>query len=249
MASTAAKLSLLYRTRNTLTWNAVMASLNLAALWNMRQTAGTNEPNEGSLGSALNLTLTSVTLGQTGKLGANEAYLLDGASSRMQVVNNPTLAGYLAWEYFFLVNPTSSGEITTGRFFTFNSSVAAPFLQFNSTLSSLLGRVFNTSATAAATTTTTGLTAGLWAVIFVSYDDAGDRKLHIRKGVGGAVSEFGYSSNQAVTGTYLAPDLHYILGNDGGQARTWDGLFDAAGVKAGNLTDAERLLITQTAGV
>lgn len=246
MPSAATRLLLFGRNRETL--NTYLATLPFLALYKMQQTAGTNEPNAGSLGSAVDMTITSTTLGQTGKLGVNEAYLFDGANSRLQAANNATLAGKLAWEYVFLLNPSSAGEVNTGAFFWWGNG--GEFLMvFNSIISQLACFLTNTTPATITTTTTTGLTADTWATLFVAYDDAGDRKIHIRKGVAGAVTEYGYGAQPALTGTYKAQTGVLSLFNRSDQGRTFAGLADFAGVVDGNLTVEQRLKITQLAGV
>lgn len=228
-----------------------LATLPFLALYKMQQTSGTNEPNVGSLGSAVNMTITSTTLGQTGKLGANEAYLFDGAVSRLQCANNATLANKTAWEWVFLVKPSGAGEINFGAFFCWGDGNPdnSPNLLFNGGVSSLLCRVYNTTPTNFNTTTTTGLSTSAWSIVFAAFDNAGDRKVHLYKGISGAVTEFGYSAQPAMTGTYKAPTVALNLFNSSGQSVTFAGLGDFAGVVDGNLTPAQRLKIVQLAGV
>lgn len=249
MPSAATRLLLFGRNRETL--NTYLATLPFLALYKMQQTAGTNEPNVGSLGSAVDMTITSTTLGQTGKLGPNEAYLFDGANSRLQVANNATLSGKTAWEWVFLVNPSSAGESSFGLFFCWSATAITgqPLVIFSGAINSIEARIYNTTPTQFATITNGGMTAGTWALLFVAYDDAGDRLVHIRKGVSGAVTEYPYFFNPALTGTYRPPTQALNLFNTGNQTFTFAGLADLAGVVDGNLTVAQRLKITQLVGV
>lgn len=237
---------------SSVTLESYLASLPFLVRYRMRQTSGTNEPNVGSLGSGLDMTITSTTLGQTGKLGANEAYLFDGASSRLQTPNNATLAGKTTWEYVFLVNPSSAGEGGFGAFARWGDGAGADGgcgLSFGGSLASLSMSIYNTTPTIATTTTTTGLSAAAWALLFVAFDNAGDRKIHAYKGISGAVAEYAYGAQPALTGTYKAATAALNLFNQSAQNLTFAGLADFAGVVDGNLTPAQRTQITLLAGV
>lgn len=228
-----------------------IASLNPYVLYNMQQTAGTSEPNSAagsnSIGSAGNLTLTSVTLGQTGKLGVNEAYLFDGANSRLQVANNATLAALTTWEYLFLVNPSSAGEGSVGAFFVWGTGAVNQgyYVIFNSALSSIKCGLWNVAGTSFITTTSAGISASTWSLVNIAYADSVDRKVHIY--VNGI--EPSYSAQPAMTGTFKPPTATLNLFNDSTQTLTFAGLGDFAGLIGGNLTSAQRLRIAQLAGV
>jgi hypothetical protein len=234
------------------TWASYVTGLNPLAWYRHMQTSGTNEPNQGSLGSAVNMTITSTTLGQTGKLGPNNAYLTDGALSRLQTANNATLAALTSFEYVFLINPTTAGELSFGRFACWGNGSSGQGYQmcFNGALTSLRVLLYNTVPSSFDTTTTTGLTAGAWQLVFVAYNDGdGVRKGHIYKGVSGAVSEYAYSAQPAMTGTFKAPTTTLNLWNDVGQITTFDGLVDEALIFSGNLTPAQRTQLAVLAGV
>lgn len=227
-----------------------LTTLPFLALYKMQQTAGTNEPNSGSLGSAIDMTIAGATLGQTGKLGTNEAYLFDGANSRLQTANNATLVALTAFEYVFLVNPASAGEGNQGAFFWWQSATNVPKMYFGGAGRNLIATVSNTTPSLATTITSGVLTASAWQIVFCAYDDAGDRKIHIRVGISGAVTELAYSAQPALTGSFLAPTGFPLnLFNRSAQDCTFDGLGDLAGIVNGNLAPAQRLKITQLAGV
>lgn len=230
------------------TWSSYAQSLAPVGWWSMRATSGTNEANRGSGGSALDMTITSATLGQTGKLGTNEAALMDGANSRYQTPNNAALAALTTFEYVFLVNPSSAGEGSAGRLLTWGQASFEPLLGFNGALTSLAARV-STAVASFDTITTTGLSASTWALVFWAYDNAGDRKSHIYKGVAGAVSEFGYSAQPAMTGTYKTPTNPLNLFNRTDQGLTFAGLGDEVLIFNGNLTSGQRAALCLAAGV
>lgn len=221
--------------------------------WSMKATSGTNEANRGSGGAALDMTITSATLGQTGKFGANEASLLDGANSRYQTANNAALAALATWEYVFLVNPTNAGEGGTGTFASWGNGGANntdTIGQFNGSIANVYARVYNNAATGFLTNATYNFPTGAWSLLFVAYADGGDRKCHLYSGVSGVAAELTYSAQPALTGTHQAPTLPLNLGNFTSQAATFAGLFDEVLAISGNLVTATtRTQLTVLAGV
>lgn len=234
---------------DAVTWPQFVASLSPLAWYRMQQTSGTNEPNAGSGGSGLDLTITTTTLAQTGKLGANDAYLFDGANSRLQAASAAAIGALTKWEYVFLVNPASVGEGNNGSFFWWANSASFPRLQFAGAISSISLTQVNTTPTSFTAATTTGLSAGVWQLVFAAYDDGGDRKSHIYKGVSGAVNEFAYSAQPALTGTNATPSGAFNLFNRSLQDLTFDGLADEVLIFNGNLTPAQRTQLAVSAGV
>jgi hypothetical protein len=253
MSTPARKMLLLWGKRAVVTWNTyIPATIAPPAWWSMRATSGTNEANRGSVGSALDMTILSATLGQVGKLGVNEAALCDGANTLYSTPNNAALAALTTWEYVFLVNPTNAGEGSLGSFWSWGNGGASQEIEltFNSALTSLGMRVYNTVPTAFLATTTTGLTAATWALIFAAYDNAGDRKGHLYKGITGAVSEYAYSAQPPMTGTYKTPTNPLNLFNRTAQTITFAGLGDEAMAINGNLVTATtRTQLTLLSGV
>jgi hypothetical protein len=232
--------------------SALITSFAPVGWWSMRATSGTNEPNRGSAGSSADMTITSATLGQTGQLGANEAALMDGANSRYQAANVAALASLTTWEWVFLVNPSSAGEGNQGKFFCWGDGLFAsanPRMEFNAGLGGFAISVFNTTPTTFSTTTSTGLSASAWALVFVAYDDVGDRKIHVRKGIARTVSEYAYNAQPPLTGTYRPPTSVLNLFNNSAQGATFAGLGDEAFVISGNLTPAQRTALVVATGV
>lgn len=232
-------LLLLSQKATVVTWSSyVTATIAPVGWWSMRATSGTNEANRGTGGAALDMTILSATLGQTGKLGVNEAALCDGANTRYQTPNNAALASLTTWEYVFLVNPSSAGELNQARFFGWGNNDFEPTLAFNGALTSLLFQTDSTVPTSFTTTTTTGLAAATWQLVFAAYANAGDRKVHLYKGVTGAVNEYAYNAQPALTGTYKAPTSELNLFNVTAQSVTFAGLADEALIVNGNLATA-----------
>lgn len=218
--------------------------------WSMRATSGTKEPNRGAGGAALDMTILSATLGQTGKLGVNEAALCDALNTRYQTPNNAALAALMTFEYLYLVNPSSAGELDAGVFHFWgpNGANEGLTLRFHSASRNLNATAWNTTPSNFSSVTTT-VASLAWQIIFASYANAGDRKPHVLIGIGGAVTECSYSSNPALTGTYRTPAQALNLFNDSAQALTFAGLADEALVVSGNLSAAQRTQITILTGV
>jgi concanavalin A-like lectin/glucanase superfamily protein len=232
-------------------WSSYVTGLAPLAWWRCRQTSGTNEPNAGSLGSAVDLTITAATLNQAGKLGAGEAYLYDGTATRLSCANNATLAALTSFEMVWLLNPSSAGEGSFGSFFAWGAGTSGTgyAMYYNGGASALRFQMYNTTPSTFGSTTTSAPANATWSLIFAAYDDAGDRKAHLYKGVSGAVSEFAYSSQTAVSGTFKAPTGVYTLGNISSPDQTFAGLFDEAMIFSGNLTPTQRTQLCLLAGV
>jgi len=234
----------------SLTWETYMTSLAPAS-WHRYRDSATPALNAGSLGSALDMTATNTTFAQTGKLGAGEAISLNGTTSLLTAANNATLAGYTTWEWVFLINPTSAGEATAAWLAGWGTGLAAEgyFMRFNAATTAIKISLFNTLGSGFVTDTNTGIATSAWSLLFFSFDNAGDRKMHVYKGVSGAVSELGYSAQPAMTGTYRAPAAALNLYNDGSTARTFSGLSDEDATFNMNLTPTQRTQLCVLAGV
>jgi hypothetical protein len=86
----------------------------------------------------------------------------------------------------------------------------------------------------------------------VSYNDAGDRKVHIHIGASGAVGECAYSTQTAATGTLSnlsGSGYNLYIGNIYDQSGTFDGLIDEVLCFNKVLTAAQMLQIVRLSGV
>lgn len=237
-------------TLTEVTWPTYVTSLPLGAWWRMRDTSGTTVVNSGSIGSAIDLTATAWTMAQAGQLGAGEAGLSDGATTRLQCANNATLAGYTTWEIFLLANATGIGEGNVGTYLSWGDGATQPSIRINTNVNNLFIRLRNTAPSSFDTITSAGIALNAWYMIFVAFDNAGDRKAHFYIGKNGAVTEPAYNAQPAMTGTYAVPSSTFQLMNIAGQTQTFAGLMDEAGVIGGRtFTAAERLQMTLLAGV
>jgi hypothetical protein len=212
--------------------------------YRLRETSGTSPANSGSASLTATWTPGAGALGQTGKLGANEAYDFDALVSKIAIADNAAIQALATYTIIGLVHADGFGENNAGEIIHLGALNA-----FRAT--GTAGRftmVFDTGSTDATSTSTDGfLTTGAWLAIFGTYDDAGDRRARLYKGVAGVVTEATYSAQTAATGSRVAP-VGAIIGNFS-DVRTWDGLIDEIIVCNRVLTSAEMLQYTQLAGV
>lgn len=219
-----------------------------------RETSGTTATNSGSAGAILNGVIGgTTTLGQTGQLGANEAFLFDGATSRIVIPNDASINALPVYTYIALIKPSSAGELTLGTMFAWNNGTSTNFgniLFFNASLTGLRYSYRN-SADTNFETITTGYTilTSQYTMIFVEYDDNGDRKPNLFYGINGAVTEFSYSSNVALTGTVKTQQNSLHIGNRSDFATTFAGLYDEFMIVNRILSSAEKLQIVSLTGV
>lgn len=189
-------------------------------LWYRLNEVSGNALNSGSLGASFDGVPTAVTQAQAGKLGASSAVLFDGANSKITVPagahNNCT-----SLTYALLFRPTSAGEANIGTFYEVGTAQALA-ARFASALTALA--FYRT--TAGVTGTTSGLGANTWAWLFITLDMAGDKCLHAYRGVSNAVSEYGYSSQVAVSSLADLSATALTIGNRSDQSRTFAGLYD-----------------------
>lgn len=223
-------------------WASYITSLAPLLWLRLRETTGSTAVNSGSGGSSIDGTATSCTLGQTGKLGANEAYLFDGAASRVVIANHASLANLTTQELVFLSRPTGAGEGNNGTLFNWGDGFhrclySAGDLQYRVDL---------------ATDAQASLSGGLasmqnnWSLLFLTFNDT-TKVASIMLGISGAV---GSPSSNTGSGAYAAPTgLDLYLGNRLSNDRTFAGTIDETLIFSRQLTGAERTQLVQLAGV
>lgn len=171
--------------------------------------------NLGTGGVACNGTAAGgVTLGQTGQLGANEAFLWDADNEIITVTNQAAWDSLTTWEWCFLVKPTAANP-DTGRLFDVSSKYR---IVAGSTL--LLDANAPAVTTAARSLSSTALTANVWQLVSCTFDNAGDRKVRIYIND----TEVSYTTQTAADGDYAIPGEALRIGNSA--AREWIGLMD-----------------------
>jgi hypothetical protein len=229
------------------TYADYIASLTPTFWVKLQETSGSaaNSGSDGNTG-----TVTSATQGQTGKLGANEAYLFDGADDLITFLN-ANVAGTKALttqRWAFLANATSSGESTNGAFMGWGTLVGIKHAG-----STYDAQIDTDGTTARSTTSAATIVTGAWFWLFVDYDDAdalgGGRIIRVFTGASGTVSELGYGTQTAATGTVAAPAGDLIIGNRNTAAWTFDGPIDEALGGAGLWTQAIMERIVALTGV
>lgn len=224
-----------------------MTSLTPLVWYRLREASGTSAKNSGSL-AAMDATALSCTVGQAGvgSQGANEAYLYDGANSKLTLPTSAALAALTTFSYAFLVKAGSAGEASAGTFFNW-SDASGNYFHFNGNINQC-DLLLKAATTAPRALTAQLLTANTPAWIFVTYDDAGDRKPYVYKGIAGAVTNKSGAQTAAV-GTLTAPTNPMVIGNKASQDKTWDGLFDEIAFFNYVLSVPQMTALTQKAGV
>lgn len=225
----------------------IAASLNPLLWYKFNEPSGTTVINYGSLGSGQNGTYSNATLAQTGQLGAGQAALWNGITTYVQVPATAALETPTARTWCFLHNPTSGGEGNNGRLYNWANAGNA---LFQTNVNKVLYALIATSATTATSLTPSNfITLSAWQWSFITYDDAGDRKIRFYKGVSGAVTEATYSTQTAATGTLAATGGDLFIGNRQLADQTYDGLIDEVIMCNSILTTAQMLQMTLLSGL
>jgi len=195
----------------------------------------------------LDAAITTVTLGQTGKLGANEAFDFNGTTSLLSIANKASINALTRFGKAWLVNLDNAGEANGGHFFRFGDGVTQ--LQILSS-NTLFGRVDYNTTDASATTHAGQLpTFGRWEWVFMNYDETINRKVHLYRGVNGAVTEYTYSAQPASEGTRVTETTALILGNRTSADVTIDGKMDEFILRTTPFSTAEMQIIVALTGV
>lgn len=196
-----------------------------APLWmHLRETSGTAVDNSGTVGDPADGTWTAGVgtpgaVGQTGRLGANEAYLFGGTDSYITIAAQTALNNLTKYTYGLLLNPTTPGESNLGQLIATRNG-AGKMLRIHN--ASFAVHAFHTSNATTATTTTTNnfLVAGEWQWIFATFDNDGDRKIHLYRYDfdTDTLVEASYAQHDAMTGTIAFPSVDIMIGaRDAGQ--------------------------------
>lgn len=225
------------------TYAAYIASLSPLLWLKYNETSGTTVENYGSLGDTADGVWTpgAGALGQTGlgNGGANEAYDYDGASSKTTVPALTGINNLTAFTYAILMQALSPGELNQGRFF---GETGFRYWRIDAADYSL--RMLVDATSSAISLTTAGFIAEtIPTYLFATYDNAGDRKVHIYKVVGGVLTEATYAIQDAATGTLLNGVGALDIGSNFLQNVTFDGMIDEVLIVGSVLTDAQKLQV------
>lgn len=190
------------------------------------ETSGTTVRNTGTLAATADgvWTAGAGALGQTGNQSkANEAYDYDGAASLTTVPAVASLYASTALTLLILCKPDTAGEGNAGT----PSSSGRHQWRIPSTVN-LPSRLFITSDATAGNSVTadTFVATGVWQMFIATFDNAGDRKIRIYKGVGGVLTEATYGTQTAMTGTLNVASSTQVVGNVAAATQTFDGLID-----------------------
>lgn len=211
-----------------LTYDQYIASLAPLLWYKFNETGGTAVINYGSLSSGNGVWTPGVgALGQTGLLGANQAYLFDALDSLVTGPASANINNANQFTYASLVKVSSAGEASAARFHVDNGQQRSLF--FASSISPFrLNWQIGAATTSGLVTSNAGqgLITNTWAWLFCTYDDTTDRRPHIFKGQGGAMAELAYSANNAAVGTLNNGSGALLIGNRPGSDRTLDGYYD-----------------------
>lgn len=196
---------------------------------------GSNIANLGSAGSALDGTTTAVTIDANGMN-------FNGTTSKIVVPDHAALQALATYTVVGIVKANGFGENNAGEIFHLGALNAFR-------ITGTAGRVttvFDTNATdAGATTNDAFISTGVGLALFNTYDDAGDRRCHLYRGIAGIATEATYSTFNAATGTRVTP-VGAIVGNFS-DVRTWDGIINKIFVCNRLLTPTEMNNITTLA--
>lgn len=205
------------------------------------ETSGTTVTNYGSIVTSGTWTPGSGSLGQTGFLGTNEAYDYDGANSRISIPNNSIFGNAGEFTQLFLFKADGNGEGGIGHLFRFGVANTNAHVNDSQRI---------TTRRRAATTTAVSEVSGAWSVgnwsiIFVTFSNSGDRKLHVYRGQNNSLNELTYISQIAAVGTLTNETDTLFIGNASNLTTTFDGLIDEFAFKNRVLSNQEMLNITK----
>lgn len=160
------------------------------------------------------------TPAQPGKRGPTDAYLFDGANSKITIPNG-AYANFPSMTLGMLARITAAGEAGSGRLF--DCSAAASL----SMITNGAGTLSMSRATAGASTSTTNWTAAVWKWYFATYNMFdGVKKPRMYIGYNGTVNEVAYASQVAISALLDLSAQVFVIGNRVGIDRTYNGLMD-----------------------
>jgi hyaluronate lyase len=217
--------------------NITAVDAALKAWLKLDETAGVLAVDSSKNGN--NGTLVNGPVWTTGGIGG--ALDFDGVDDYVTLVGSATLTNLTQFTYAAWIYPVTAGENNFGRIFSRESGTGLDEFYFNvQSTNNLLGaNVANSAGTNSTTISTSQMTFNAWQHVAVTYNDAGDRKLHIfLNGV-----EVSYSAQPAVTGTLKVTINALNVGNRMASDRTFDGAIDDARVYNRVLTQAEILAL------
>lgn len=244
MSRTAQKLLTVLHRRSLDSYILALLSGQSGFWLRLRETSGTTPANSGGT-SGLTITWSpgAGAVGQTGRLGANEAYLYDGADSVITVTNAAGIQGLAEFSFWMLHRPASVGETGFGFFF----HKAAEFQYgFAGAGRNVVAQIFYDGGTNALSTSTTALTANVWNTVGFRINNTTKKVDLFVNGQQAAYS----GSQQAGVGSRVSNTNNVGVGNRlPGNDRTLDGPVDEAMLIGRALTDTEFALLHIACGM
>jgi hypothetical protein len=209
-------------------WQRYFVRGTLGQWYKFNETSGTTIFNHGTVGAALDalwIPGAGGALGATGLLGAGHAVNLDGAESVIQMPQHAYFNSPASTQVF-LMKMRTSGEAGEGYLFqAVRGPVATTF--FKTTLAEIRSVADTDAVDGDATTITTAGIDANWVVLFRTYDDAGDRKVHLYVGNAAGLVELPTSTQTAAIGTLRPINADVFLGgNSATPSRGCNGLMD-----------------------
>ena len=194
--------------------------------------------NRGSGGATFDGTPTAITIDANGMN-------FNGTTSKLNVPNGAGYANQSITTQVIWFNRVNGGAGNNGVYWIFASNNNR---LLNASATTLASRRI-TSATNPQSVSTTSFANGVPGILFMEYDDTGDRLIHLYKGLNSAVSEFSYSTNIAATGTLTSESNSLNIGNDASNALGFNGSMRSWSWINGALTALQKLNLTKFAAV
>jgi len=195
--------------------------------------------NRGAAGVPLNPTYSGLTLGQPAPLGVANGAAWDDVGDYGSAPNDAAIYP-AAFTAAVLLRPDPP-DATARRLFDYDGKRYAYFGA--NTLA--IDCIVDTDTTDARSVATKPLPADRYTWLFITYDNAGDRKIRYYVGGGGEVNQLAYTIQTAGTGTLVDPANPLYLGNIQAANRTLLGQQDEFLLFNVVLSEAQMLAIVE----
>lgn len=202
---------------------AVETQIGAILAYRHTETSGTTAVNAGSAGTACNATISgAVTLGQTGKLGTNQAHDFTGTDGLYSVPSSSAWQNITDYTFIFVLKADTAGGSNAARLYVSGTMSC----QFSGGLAAFSAG--HPCATSPATTITTNGIDTNWNVLFVTFTGSSSKQIRLYKAVAGVVSELSYAPSYPVAGVGALSALtgNLALFNLAAGTRGMDGLVD-----------------------
>jgi len=225
-----------YTTAGQKTLDAIAA--NALLVWRLTGTgnATLDEVSCKKIGELDGALAGGVTLAQTGKLGANHAFAIDGSTGLATVYQQTAINGLAAGGLWFLINPDTLGN---GDRLALKSDELDLYLNADG---SVVGHVDYDTQDAETSSAAGAVSAGAWQAVGMTWNNTAKR---VDLWVNGALVN---DTVQAGSGTRVSNTNHLLLYKDSG-SNGFDGLVDEALLTGREITGDEFGELARLAGV